>query len=396
MRLPRTVSIVMATCTACTITTPYVLTQASPAAQASSTDSAAEVHDTLQKASAAMHQGDMVSAERELRHALEIDPHSLAALNNLGIVLSREGKPADAIPLYEEALKVRPDDAATKRNLAVAYFKSEQYTSAWSLLAPMAVAPTDFQILDLSGLSLFALDRYQEAAEYLERANQADPSDLETLDMLGKAYLRAKNYKAMPSVFERIMKLNPNSAAGHVMMGTAYDEMSDRPNAIKEYQAAVAADPTYMGAHSGLGYLYFRQGDSEQAEKEMRAELERYPTDPVANCILGQVLLNSSQLEDAAAHFQAALKVNPKYGEALFGLGKTEIAQDHPAAAVEPLRKAIQIDPDYAEAHFVLGTALRQTGHAEEGKREQKISVDIQDKKRTAAIQKTESQDSQK
>jgi Flp pilus assembly protein TadD len=77
-------------------------------------------------------------------------------------------------------------------------------------------------------------------------------------------------------------------------------------------------------------------------------------------------------------------------------LGKTEIALNHPVAAIEPLRKAIQINPDYAEAHFVLGTALRQSGHAEEGKREQKISVDIQERKRAAAIEKNQSQEEQK
>src|SRR6202040_3133353 len=100
--------------------------------------------------------------------------------------------------------------------------------------------PTDFQIVDLAGLSLFSRDRYPEAAGYLERANRVEPSDLETLDMLGKAYLRVKDYKALTSVFARIMQLNPNSASAHVMMGTAYDQMSNRPEAIKEYQAAVA------------------------------------------------------------------------------------------------------------------------------------------------------------
>ena len=122
-----------------------------------------------------MHKGELPTAAEALRQALTIDPHSLAALNNLGIVLAREGKPAEAIPLYEEALKVRPGDAATKRNLAIAYFKAQHYRSAWSLLQPMAVAyPTDFQVLDLAGLSLFALDRYPQAAEYLERAIDFD------------------------------------------------------------------------------------------------------------------------------------------------------------------------------------------------------------------------------
>ncbi len=47
---------------------------------------------------------------------------------------------------------------------------------------------------------------------------------------------------------------------------------------------------------------------------------------------------------------------------------------------------------NYAEAHFVLGTALRKSGHAAEGTREQKVSLTLQEKKRQAAIGKTESQ----
>jgi Flp pilus assembly protein TadD len=352
-------------------------------------EQSAELHATLEQAAEAMHRGDLSSAEQSLRRAIALNSKSLAALNNLGIVLAREGKPADAIPYYQQALKLRPDDPATKRNLALAYFKAQQYRSAWSLLEPLtAKSPHDFQLLDLSGLTLFALDRYPEAARYLERANQADPSDLETLDMLGKAYLRTKDYKALPSVFARIMKLNPNSASAHVMMGTAYDEVSDRPNAIKEYQAAEQADPNFMGVHSGLGYLYWRQGDTDLAEKEMREELKRFPTDPIAHCILGQILLNNSQLDDAQAHFQAALKANPLYFDALLGIGKTEIALKRPEAAISPLRKAIEVSPKQPEAHFVLGTALRQSGHPQEGSREQKISVDLQSQKPENPLQK--------
>lgn len=352
-------------------------------------EQSAEFHATLEQAAEAMHRGDLLSAEQSLRRALTLNSKSLAALNNLGIVLAREGKPAEAITYYQQALNLRPDDSATKRNLAIAYFKAQRYRSAWSLLEPLtANSPHDFQLLDLSGLTLFALDRYPEAAQYLERANQADPSDLETLDMLGKAYLKMKDYKALPPVFARIMKLNPNSASGHMMMGTAYDGVSDRPNAIKEYQAAEQADPNFMGVHSGLGYLYWRQGNTDLAEKEMREELKRFPTDPIAHCILGQILLNNSQLEDARAHFQAALNANSLYFDALLGIGKTEIALNHPDVAIPPLRKAVEVSPKQPEAHFVLGTALRQSGHPQEGSREQKISVDLQNQKPENPAQK--------
>jgi Flp pilus assembly protein TadD len=168
--------------------------------------------------------------------------------------------------------------------------------------------------------------------------------------------------------------------------------MSNRAEAIKEYQAAEQADPNFMGVHSGLGFLYRRQGDNELAEKELRAELQHFPNDPVANCILGQILLDNSLPAEAKPHFRTALAANPRYGEALFGLGKAELAMEHPQAAVKVLRKAVQIDPDNGETHFMLGKALRQSGRDDEGIREQKISVDIQEKKRAAAIKKTESQ----
>ena len=74
-----------------------------------------QLHTYLQQASEAMHKNDNAVAAAALRHALKIDPHSLAALNNLGIVLGRMGKPAEAIPLYEDALKFHPDDPSTER-----------------------------------------------------------------------------------------------------------------------------------------------------------------------------------------------------------------------------------------------------------------------------------------
>src|ERR1035438_5753734 len=85
-----------------------------------------QLHTYLEQAAEAMHRGDNAAAVKDLRVALKIDPHSLAALNNLGIVLARMGSPADAIPLYEEALKLRPDDPSTKRNLAIAHLPPQR------------------------------------------------------------------------------------------------------------------------------------------------------------------------------------------------------------------------------------------------------------------------------
>ncbi|MGA8214861.1 MAG: tetratricopeptide repeat protein [Candidatus Sulfotelmatobacter sp.] len=78
-----------------------------------------QLHACLEQATQAMHQGDNAAAAEAFRRALEIDPHSLVALNDLGIVVTRQGRPGEALRFYEQALEFRPDDPSTRRNLAI-------------------------------------------------------------------------------------------------------------------------------------------------------------------------------------------------------------------------------------------------------------------------------------
>jgi Flp pilus assembly protein TadD len=97
-------------------------------------ETAARLQSEVTQAQNAMRAGDLSGAERGLRRALALDSNPLVALNELGIVLARQGKPAEAIPIYQRGLSLRPGDPAIRRNLAIAYFKAEKYRSAWHLL----------------------------------------------------------------------------------------------------------------------------------------------------------------------------------------------------------------------------------------------------------------------
>ena len=54
------------------------------------------------------------AAERAFRQALSLQPSSVEILNDLGISLARQGKTAEAIVLYERALKLKPGDTPTE------------------------------------------------------------------------------------------------------------------------------------------------------------------------------------------------------------------------------------------------------------------------------------------
>lgn len=65
--------------------------------------------------------GNEADAENSITDALLLDPGHAAALNQLGMLLRRQGKFEDAESAYLRALKERPDYALVHYNLAVLY-----------------------------------------------------------------------------------------------------------------------------------------------------------------------------------------------------------------------------------------------------------------------------------
>jgi tetratricopeptide (TPR) repeat protein len=331
----------------------------------------------IAQGSQALQQGDNVAAEKAFRQALALAPQSVEILNNLAISLSRQGRVEEAIATYERALKLKPGDSITQRNLGVAYFRAHLYKNALPLLQSFAQTTPTFQSLDLTGLDFFALDQYRAAATYLERASRLQPDDLPTLDILGKAYWRAKNYSGVTQVFNRIMAINPDSPEAHFMLGLAYDTEYKEEDARKEFQAVLTADPNYPGVHSSLGLIAWRQHKVQLALDEFKQELIRYPNDPVSNYMAGQILRQQNEWAQAIPYLEAAIAVNPNYTDALMELGQCHILLNQPREALKPLKKVIEIDPSFAQAHFVLGTAFSKLGDTAAAAQERKICGEL-------------------
>lgn len=328
--------------------------------------------------SGALAAGDNPTAEKDFRKALELDSRSIGVLNNLAISIARQGREAEAIALYKQALKLKADDPVTRRNLGVAYFRAQQYENALPLLRGFAESDPTFQSLGLAGLDLFALNQYVAAAAYLDRASRFDPDDLPTLDMLGKAYWRAGNYSGVTQVFDRIMAVNPNSTQAHFMLGLADDIEYKEQDARKEFQTVLAADPNYPDIHSSLGLIAWRQHDVARAEDQFRQQLARTPMDPVSNYMVGLILQQKNQSAQALAYLKAAVGVNPSYKDALLALGQCYLALNEPGQAVKPLTRATAVNPDFTQAHFVLSRAYQRLGRTADARREENICRQLQ------------------
>jgi tetratricopeptide (TPR) repeat protein len=164
---------------------------------------------------------------------IKVDP-SVAAFNE-GASLANEGKTAEAVAKFEEAVAAKPDLQA-----------------AWIALAKVQL-------------------RAKNYAKSIEAANKALALDEDTPDMyavLFDAY-NATGDKAKAAEMKKKMPANA---------GVLFNDAAKAINAGKDAEAegllkqAIAADDTMAQAHYELGMLYVRSGKNADA----KAELEKY------------------------------------------------------------------------------------------------------------------------
>ena len=90
------------------------------------------------------------------------------AWNNLGLLATREGRTAEAIPYFQEALRLSPDHLIALENLGNAYRQQKQWDEARRVLErAVAVGPQDPEANYSLGMVFAQLDDSDRAYDYL-------------------------------------------------------------------------------------------------------------------------------------------------------------------------------------------------------------------------------------
>jgi tetratricopeptide (TPR) repeat protein len=103
---------------------PCVRTEAQEASHSSSSHEAESLnHQGLEH----LKKKEYDEAIRLFRQALQLQPDSVAALDNLGKALDAAGKDDDAIADFDKALKTAPENAAIYNDKGLALFHEKKY-----------------------------------------------------------------------------------------------------------------------------------------------------------------------------------------------------------------------------------------------------------------------------
>lgn len=121
--------------------------------------------------------GDLEAALRSAREAAELDPKRASYRYNLGVLLARAGRPAEAVAPLRRALALEPDHADAANELGRVLLELERPGDARAVLEPAAAAHPEHGLLHKNlGRTLFVLGEREGAVRHLRRALELLPA----------------------------------------------------------------------------------------------------------------------------------------------------------------------------------------------------------------------------
>ena len=135
------------------------------------------------------------AAEQIIDLVLEDTPGSAIALNQKGLLLSRRGRPAEAIQFFDRAIAVEPQVVAAINNKASCLIDLGQLDEAITMLKrSLAIEPIQNAVFRNLGDIHQRTNQREQAQEYYLKAVAADPRDVHSLVQLSNELARAGRY----------------------------------------------------------------------------------------------------------------------------------------------------------------------------------------------------------
>src|SRR5881296_1675553 len=159
-------------------------------------------------------------SERLWTYTVAIHPNSSLAQFSLGIVLSAQGKPTEAIEHFQKGLQLRPDEPSAHTKL---------------------------------GVALIQQGKLADAIEHFRQAVRIYPDDALAHTNWGSALIDLGKPSEAIEHFQQALRIHPDDALAHTNWGSALIDLGKPSEAIEHYSKALRITAGLAEAQNGLG-----------------------------------------------------------------------------------------------------------------------------------------------
>ncbi|HVH87944.1 MAG TPA: tetratricopeptide repeat protein [Terriglobales bacterium] len=340
--------------------------------------------------------GRFADAASHLEALLPQAPESFDVHELLGFVYSAESLEAKATDHFKTAVRLKPNSAAARTNLAANLARLGRLDAAEKEFnKAIELEPRNFDANHNLGELYVRAGKISQAVPFLAQAQRIMPSAYDNGYDLAQAYLVTKQYVEARRTTRDLLS-RKETAELHNLLGQIEEADANHVAAANEFEAAAHIDPSETNLFDwgsellvhrtlepaievfrsgtgrypnssrlaiGLGMALYARGNYDEAVKSLLRAADLSPSDPGCYLFLSKAYDSSpNQAEDVIQRFRRYAELQPNNARALYyyalSLWKGKRTQD----AVQSLDQiqallssAVTLDPSFAEAHLQLG-----------------------------------------
>jgi tetratricopeptide (TPR) repeat protein len=294
--------------------------------------------------SAYLGKKDPVRAGVVLQTYLEKRPEDGRGKYLFGLALRGQGKQAESVKYFEEALDASPPVRGSLDQLVAIDMANKDLDSALKrVMKQKELSPDDPQTYQLLGLVHIARKETDRAEAAYLKAVEIDPRFVGAYMELAKLYAVQKNFDKAFVQLEEVIKIDPKNIDALLFSGILHQQEGDIDKAREAYEAIIAFNPGYVPAANNLAYIYCEYlGDNEKALRLAKTAREGSPGNPNVADTLGWVLYKQKNFEMALTYLQEAAAKVPDNTEVLFHLGMAQYQLGNYDEAKKLLNSALE------------------------------------------------------
>jgi tetratricopeptide (TPR) repeat protein len=329
---------------------------------------ALEIANKLNQAIKLQNNGHSQQAQKIYEEVLKISPNNFDALRLLGGLLAESMLFEDALKLLNKAIKINGKDAFLFNNLANVYAEVEEYSSAiLNYNKAINLKPDFFTAYCNRSIALTQLGQLESALISCNKAIELKADYYEAHHNKGIILEKLNRLPEAIKSYNESISLAPNYSQAYINLGNTYLLIGKYDDSLACYRKALFIDPNNADIFHNLGntYLEMKQFIEALSSYDKAIDINPYFVDAYLN--RGNVLQRLRLLEESLISYNKALEINPKFAQ----------AYSNKATALQELReldealinfnKSIEIDPSYPTAYFSKALLLLLIGQFEEG-----------------------------
>lgn len=280
-------------------------------------------------------QGKRAEAVKAFTRATRLQPRNAQFFSNLGEIERQRGKLQEAAIALSEALRLNPNNPQALNNLGIVHFDRKEFDEAAKCYALALEKLPDYpEAHNNLGNALRALGRFDEAIDHYQKAILIRENYPEAYNNMASVLRDQGHVPEAEHAYRKAITLRNSYTDAYLNLAILLDGNERTDEALRLLGDILKIDARHQGALIQVARIQLRKMNYEQAEQAARLSLSLDTNFADAHAALGQILHETDRIPEAIIHYEAALRLKPDlidvnslYAVSLKSLGRTEEAK---------------------------------------------------------------------